>query len=1299
MSRARQYPNLEQLDPVDLELTSFLLAVYVKTEHHRNQMEIIFKLFAYRDSPEDELLTNQQLRLEGSCEWITRKEYFRDWLDNSTVDGQFLWLTGLPAAGKSVLSAYIIEYLQGQNKDCQYFFFRLGESAMHTSGSFLRSLALQLAERHESVRNSLVALYQDGIRLGTAETRMIWQKAFVATIFRIQFPQPLYWVIDALDEAESSPSIVQMLGGIQSASSSLKVLVMSRRTDPLKTAFHRLHISVPVVMSSIDVGDTLPDIRSYVANAVDFLPGDEETKQKIIAKVLEKSAGCFLWVRLAIEEVQDVGHTQAGIEAALEDVPAEMDKLYQRAFDTISRLHSQNQTLAKAIIRWAICSVRPLTLEELGCALLPSFGQILDIERTITRTCAHLLVVDHRQRVLPVHQTVRDFLFKSTYSEFGIVKLRDHETLARACLDFLNDNSSRPGSQQPQIHVFDLKQWQKHSFMSYAASAWSDHLRLATADSELLLDSLIRFLQNTILAWIVFISSSQNLHTLTRTAQNIKAFLERRAKLPTPTTVLRKSDSGIVELWAIDLIRLVTKFGNHLLETPSAIFKLLPPLCPKQTIIYRQFGASNKDLSVSGLSALTWNDCIARMPMGELVTAIASGDVYFAVALASGTIIVSNVSTCQECRRFEHSETISSLQFNSTSDKLVSGGATTVKVWDVSVGRQTHNFDPGHKVISVAFSIKSTSVFSACCNNTVRTWDLLNDCEINYFRWTAEVAEAETPGRYHGFPIALALHAESGRVAVSYRGFPVSLWEIESERLLGQVVRITRSGRGNTVIQDTAFCLDFNRVTGHLVLGYSDGTMLKWDPATGEQHECDADAQTISCSDDGATIGTGDSDGNIKLWSFATLELIHHICTYDDPIELISFSPNGLRVYDIRGSNCSAWEPDALVRSTKPDDDQSAFGPTFAEITDATPSTKLSLRSLICDARGELCAYGREDGCIYLASAISGKEVQKLYSHATTVSIVAHIWSTSGDLMATADNSRRFILRQLIHGGGTSSRKSNVLIDSRASSGVQQLLFSSDERVLFVFTSSNCEVWTTEGDKLRSVTFNAEIHGEWSNIPMNPSQLLCLKDDQVSLFSSETLKLIQLSPSTFDLRRSQDSVSQLSVLGAEHRGLHVTKIIPYSAENLLVIEVSPRVYAPGSVSIMLWDSARMMEPPRRIIRNTEALIGIYKRKVVFLDNHLWVCSWDLDSRTKVEDFGYEKNFFLPQDWMNGRETQRCILTPQGNVVFVTEGELAVISGGLMLTQKPQITQPREIGVREVHLKSEMNMPMVTVSLH
>lgn len=1208
------------------------------------------------------------------------------------MDTQLLWLTGIPAAGKSVLSAYIIEYLQREGKDCQYFFFRDGDSKMRTSGSFLRSIALQLAERHESVRDSLVMLYQDGIRLGTAEARMIWQKAFVATIFRIQFPQPLYWVIDALDEAESSPSIVQMFGNIQSALSPLRIFVTSRRTDPLANAFHRLHTLIPVVVGSIEVEDTLPDIISYVTNAVEFLPGNEEIRQKIIAKVLEKSAGCFLWVRLAIQEVQDMGHTQAGIEAALEDVPAEMDKLYQRAFDTISALHPQNQTIAKAIILWATCSVRPLTLEELECALLPSVGQILDLERAIARTCAHLLVIDHRRRVLPVHQTVREFLLKSTNSEFGITKSHGHETLARTCLDFLNDDSTHPVSQRSQI--LDLKHWQKTPFMNYAATSWSDHLMLATVDSGLLLDSLVLFLRGTILAWIAFISTSQNLHTLTHTAQNMKAFLEGRAKLPTTITVLREMDSGLVELWAIDLIQLVTKFGNHLLETPSAIFKLLPPLCPKQTIIYRQYGAPNKDLSVSGLSALTWNDCIARLPMGGVVTAIASGDVYFAVALGSGIIIVSNVSTCQECCRFEHLESISSLQFNSTSDKLVSGGATTVKVWDVSAGQQTHNFDSGDGIMSVAFSIESASVFSACRNNTIKTWDLLNDCEIDHFTWTTEIAETETLGRYYGFPVAVVLHADYGRVAVSYRGFPVSLWGIESKEFLGHVVRKTLSGRGNTVVQDTAYCLDFNRVTGHLVLGYSDGTMVKWDPATDEQQECDADAQTLCCSDDGATIGTGDSDGNIKLWSFATLELIHHICTYDDPIEHISFSPNGLRVYDIRGSNCSIWEPDALVRPTKPDS-QSSVGPAFAEFTDATPSTKLSLLSLICDTRGEFCAYGREDGCIYLATAASGNEVQKLYSHATTVSIVAHIWSTSGNLMATADDARRFILRRITHDHDAVTRESHVLIDSRASESIRQLLFSSDERALFVFTLSNCEVWTSEGDKVRSITFDVKIHGEWSNLPIDPSRLLCFKDDQVSLFSSETLEKIQLSPSDFDLKPSHKPISWLSVLGTEHRGLYVTKIIPFSPGNLFVIEVSPRVYAPGSAAIMLWDSSYVMEPPKPIIRNTEALIGVYRGKVVFLDKHLWVCSWSLNSQTTTEDPCYEKNFFLPQDWMDAREAQRCVLTPQGNVVFAIEGELVVISGGLLLKQKSQILQPK----RWVHVRPKANMSLVAVSSH
>lgn len=1222
-------------------------------------METIYKLLSYRESPEDDLLKYQQLRLEGSCEWITEKEYFREWLDGGNVS-QLLWLNGIPASGKSVLSAYTIEYIQSKGKVCQYFFFHFGGA--HTSGSFLRSLAVQLAGCNESVRKSLVALYDEGMRLGGAEARMIWQKVFVASILRIQFTQPLYWVIDALDESESSLTIIQMLGGIQLSSSPFRILVLSRSSDAMASAFNRLQVHISIVIRSISVEDTLPDIRSYVTNAIDLLPGNEETRKNIVQRVLQRSAGCFLWVRLAIEEVQDLGHTQAGIEAALEDMPAEMDKLYQRAFDTISKLHPQNQNLARAIIRWTICSVRPLTLAELSHALQPEVGEIFDIERTIVRTCAHLLVIDHRRRVVPVHQTVRDFLSKSAHSEFGVVGPHDHERLTKSCLEFLVKDLQGPGLRGAQ--GLDPRKWKLSPIVDYAASSWSDHLRIATADSDKLLDILVTFLQDKVLSWIAFILSYYDLYTLTHTAQNMKAFLERRAKIKLPVTIPQKSDSGLAELWAVDLVRLVTKFGKNLTQTPSAIFQLLPPLCPKESIIYRRFGASNKNLSVSGRSNMRWNDCISRIPMAESVTAIAGGDIYFALALASGAVIVLNTSTCQETRRFEHSEYVSSLQFNSTSDRLLSGGAETVRVWDISTGRQTNAFYPGHKILSVAFSPQNTTVFSASCNSTIKTWDLVNDCEIGHFEWS----RSDRPGRYHGSPVALALHAELGQIAVSYRGFPVSLWDIESQNILGDVVRKTLSGRGNSVVQDTAICLDFNRETGHLVLGYSDGTMIKWDPITDEQQECDADAQTLSCSDNGVTIGTGDSFGNIKIWNFVTLELIHHISTYD-PVEHICFSPDGLRFYDIRGTYCSAWEPDVLVRATKPADDQSSFGPVCPKFTDATEMPKGRICTLVCDSRGEFCAYGRDDGCIYVSSATTGSEIQKLYSHASTVSVVAHIWSTDGELMATADNSRRFILRRIIcNPQDPLDWQTVVLVDARASNSVRQLLLSSDEKNLLVFTISDCEIWTIEGVKLQSFTFDADNYGKWTNHPLDSSQLLCLETSGAHVFDGESSHS-HLTPEETGSEHLPNSFRSLLLPKLEHGDNHVTKIIPSPGGRLLVAEVSPKVYTPGGISIMLWESADIVsQQPKRIVQEAESLIGVYDGRIVFLDKDLWVCSWNIGHSMEDDGFHFEKHFFLPQDWMNGNEAQLCAFTLLGNLVFASGGELAVIGNGL---QRPK----------------------------
>ena len=62
-------------------------------------------------------------------------------------------------------------------------------------------------------------------------------------------------------------------------------------------------------------------------------------------------------------------------------------------------------------------------------------------------------------------------------------------------------------------------------------------------------------------------------------------------------------DVAMLDKWATDLPRVVTKFGKNLLSSPSSIFHLILPFCPPEVALRKQFGSSPREISVSGLSA------------------------------------------------------------------------------------------------------------------------------------------------------------------------------------------------------------------------------------------------------------------------------------------------------------------------------------------------------------------------------------------------------------------------------------------------------------------------------------------------------------------------------------------------------------------------------------------------------------------------------------------------------------------------------------------------------------------------
>lgn len=71
----------------------------------------IDSLLSVSESPDDDHNFFLERWMSGTCEWILFNEVFSTWLQQSKASG-VLWLYGLPASGKSTMSAYLINHLK-----------------------------------------------------------------------------------------------------------------------------------------------------------------------------------------------------------------------------------------------------------------------------------------------------------------------------------------------------------------------------------------------------------------------------------------------------------------------------------------------------------------------------------------------------------------------------------------------------------------------------------------------------------------------------------------------------------------------------------------------------------------------------------------------------------------------------------------------------------------------------------------------------------------------------------------------------------------------------------------------------------------------------------------------------------------------------------------------------------------------------------------------------------------------------------------------------------------------------------
>ncbi|RFU79588.1 nacht and wd domain-containing [Trichoderma arundinaceum] len=1037
-----------------------------------------------RDTLEDDLALQTDLKIPDSCEWLTNKSCFASWKagDAPTI----LWLTGRPATGKSILSSHVINHLKPLRVCCSYFFFKHSATNKSTLSDCFRSLAFQMASQDNLVGEKLIQLEHEGIAWDKTDDATIWTKLFVDRIFKLALEKQHFWVIDGLDECANFNSLfTKKLLAKLPRNHGFRVFITSRNLDAIERGIASLGPQVNAY--ALSDSDTLDDIRLFLTTKLRELDRleTENDLEAMCNRILEKSSGSFLWARLVLQEFENAW-TEEAMEAILREVPGELGDLYSRMVQSIE-MDKSKTGLAKTILTWVVLARRPLALDELRCAVKLDLNQTLqNMRRAIPSLCGQLVYVDPTDKAHIIHETAREFLLgQNMGSQLTVHKEIGHTHIASILTRFLSGDCLRVLQMKSQRSA-KLSAFTKSSsvvppdssLLDYASTFFSEHIYRCSSSDDDLMDKLCAFLNGNVLSWIEHVAKSGDLSHITRAAMNLRGYVGRRAKYVPPTDM----SVSIVEGWVTDLIRVAAKFQSQLLTSPRSIHRLVPPLCPSDSMIYRTFSRDLRSATfvVKGLPVGTWDDCLSRIDYQKgQATAVSHGDTFFAVGLSTGKIFLYNVGSVQLKLTMIHPERVKILQFSQDDEYMASCSAKSMVLWNPRSGTQIHKFSLPSPPLGITF-LGVDEVLCAFQSGRLTRWSLerLQHDSIpgqidDDYSHTQSIIPQQAP-----VCVAFLVTPDIVLLAVGYRKHPVLIWNTLEQQVLGQCFVDANNG-----IDDMVFNPNPDIIA--LVVSCNDGRLCLFDYSTMALTFTmpNVYAQSVACSPDGHSLVTGGSHGMIEVFDFdhdydgnTILMPIYRIDGLYDSIRSVAFSFNGLRFLDVHGQQCRVWEPTALVRKNSELESTSdaATLPVTTVGMPNRPEEPEITSPLETSEDGRCVVAGTRRGDVSLFSTTDGAEIGTLIKHARGVSIVGVAIGEESNLVVSADESGRVLVGELAkplrniaaQPRGQKLPATRIVLDRRFGASVVRMLINrAGDRILITGHTTD-ELWELPSGKV-----------------------------------------------------------------------------------------------------------------------------------------------------------------------------------------------------------------------------------------
>ena len=1250
-------------------------------------------ILGIHDNIEDDFKAARSGVMNGTCQWFTQRLDYLRWqtMERTEQCAPIFWLFGLPATGKTMLTTEVIKHLETYSGSCQYHFFSIGHQMKRTAAYCLRSIATQLARTNVEFREALFAFHAEtGIKFSSQDQKFetIWEKIFEGIIFKIAFRKPLSWVLDAIDEADPYSKITSCLMKIRSVTP-IRIFLSSRPTKIVRTL--RAH-ALSITTFFLSDRETEEDIRTYISNTIRIiLPANEQAQKEISDQVFKKASGSFLWVRLALDSLRDSWYTRGDIQKSLTELPADMASLYEQMLEKIiSQPSSRSQLLAKRILTWVTCSWRPLRVDELKIALDPEFNDFINFEDTVTQICGNFVSIDAGHLSL-IHATARSFLTSAREDRPAYIQARQaHGHMAVRCLVYLSKDIWRrrfrtfsATNYAEDDHVRRpnrlLLAEQGFPLLGYSVCYWAYHVSNSPTFSTELTEVLKTFFSEHCLSWIEAISLSANLYYLIKSAKYVKAYARRKSSAkahPELSPVLDslrtvpEDDPKWLQNWATDIIRVVGKFGPILVSNPSSIYRDIPPFCPRDSMLWQTYGkVGTNQLCITGLPIDDWDDCLARISIGDdrMISKVQATDAYFITLVSSiGNITIWHAETCEKSREIELNEYIPIIVLNKAGTLLAAAGLLDCSIWEISSGRLVSRIPKtiNARTISIAFNDDS-SQFIACHDNcSIFSYEIRTTEELSRYIFTPPSMD------YHGCPKDMSISPDNATVGIAWRGKPPLIWHFKATPYQPAKIREVHQVNDSLYAPEA---LLWRPDGSSLFILCQDTNIIEWQLYDDEQIVYShLNPREFTISRDGNLLLTCDNTGTISVWGFPKLSLVYQLKGENEFVRNVAFGPDNQRLYDVRGSMCNLWEPDVLVR---PDEQMLEDHSSLDEITSGSllssepaiahvDTNQTTITAVSVGSTDDYYCCGRDNGTVVIHEAIYGKAIRKVYSHASSSSVLQLCWSESGKYMVSSDDSARIITKRL-----EAKTKGTwgvfPVLDIRAPDSVQQLLFSPNEKYLLASTSSTDHVYDLRTkQEVCSRLWGIRKARRWIQSQQGPSLLISIGPLDLQIcnwLTLETESVVELTSET-DVDKGNLTVVWAACTTPREHILYGTLPTANIRGNLSCLSHSglhlEYIDFPQNSTSPLESLASECIP--NLARRVKRLIGTYEGKFVYLDHTLRLCTWDLG----MGEHGLMRHFAIPKDWLSSNSLELAVINRYGTVFCPRNGYVAIVRNGV-----------------------------------